>query len=174
MSPVDYLISRTGMSRRFADKHGFGRNIFTRVAQGRLQSITPGSPRPCGRSGRSRAWTKTSSTLSTAPSTWTWPTSAGCQNQRVAEPQPAPRDPPRQRPDHPLRPYRPGHRVRSRRPPRCSSFQTWPCSATQMGARSRCHSRSATPVGDEVPPSGEPCRCPAALAQAQGEHRCLM
>ena len=41
-NPVDFLISRTGMSRReFADKHGFGRNIFTRAAQGRLQSVTP-------------------------------------------------------------------------------------------------------------------------------------
>ncbi len=40
-NPVDFAISRTGMSRsEFAAKHGFGKNIFTRVAQGRLQSIT--------------------------------------------------------------------------------------------------------------------------------------
>lgn len=41
INPVDFMISRTGMSRtEFAVKHGFGKNILGRVAQGRLQSVT--------------------------------------------------------------------------------------------------------------------------------------
>lgn len=41
-NPVDFLISRTGLSRtEFAVKHGFGKNLLGRVAQGRLQSVTP-------------------------------------------------------------------------------------------------------------------------------------
>ncbi len=41
-NPVDFMIERTGLSRtEFAVKHGFGKNILGRVAQGRLQSVTP-------------------------------------------------------------------------------------------------------------------------------------
>lgn len=41
-NPVDFMIVKTGMSRiEFAAKHGFGKNIFGRIAQGRFQSITP-------------------------------------------------------------------------------------------------------------------------------------
>lgn len=41
-NPVDFMISQTGMSRiEFSLKHGFGKNILTRVAQGRFQSVTP-------------------------------------------------------------------------------------------------------------------------------------
>lgn len=41
MNPVDFMISRTGLSRtEFAVKHGFGKNILTRLTQGRLQSVT--------------------------------------------------------------------------------------------------------------------------------------
>lgn len=36
------MVERTGMSRtEFAVKHGFGKNIFGRLAQGRMQSVTP-------------------------------------------------------------------------------------------------------------------------------------
>lgn len=41
-NPVGFMISRTGLSRaEFAAKHGFGKNLFTRLAQGRLQSVSP-------------------------------------------------------------------------------------------------------------------------------------
>lgn len=40
-NPVDFMIDRTGLSRtEFAIKHGFGKNLLVRVAQGRLQSVT--------------------------------------------------------------------------------------------------------------------------------------
>lgn len=41
-NPVDFMIERTGLSRtEFAVKYDFGKNILGRVAQGRLQSVTP-------------------------------------------------------------------------------------------------------------------------------------
>lgn len=41
-NPVDFMISRTGLSRiEFAVKHGFGKNLLGRLVQGRLQSVTP-------------------------------------------------------------------------------------------------------------------------------------
>ena len=41
-NPIEFMISRTGLSRtEFAVKHGFGKNLLTRLAQGRLQSVTP-------------------------------------------------------------------------------------------------------------------------------------
>ena len=41
-NPVDFMISRTGLSRtEFALRHGFGKNTLTRLVQGRLQSVTP-------------------------------------------------------------------------------------------------------------------------------------
>lgn len=41
-NPVDFMIDRTGMSRtEFSVKHGFGKNTLGRLAQGRLQSVTP-------------------------------------------------------------------------------------------------------------------------------------
>lgn len=41
-NPIDFMISQTGMSRtEFAAKHGFGKNTLGRLAQGRLQSVTP-------------------------------------------------------------------------------------------------------------------------------------
>lgn len=41
-NPVDFMIAQTGLNRtEFTLKHGFGKNILTRVAQGRLQSVTP-------------------------------------------------------------------------------------------------------------------------------------
>lgn len=41
-SPTTFMIEKTGMSRiEFAVKHGFGKNIFVRLDQGRLQSVTP-------------------------------------------------------------------------------------------------------------------------------------
>src|SRR6476469_5510620 len=42
INPVDFMIQRTGLSRiEFALKHGFGKNTLGRLAQGRLQSVTP-------------------------------------------------------------------------------------------------------------------------------------
>lgn len=41
-NPVDFMIAQTGLNRtEFTVKHGFGKNILTRVVQGRLQTVTP-------------------------------------------------------------------------------------------------------------------------------------
>lgn len=41
-NPVSYMVSQAGVSRaEFSAKHGFGKNLMTRLTQGRLQSVTP-------------------------------------------------------------------------------------------------------------------------------------
>lgn len=41
-NPVSFMIRQTGLTRaEFAAAHDFGKNIMTRLIQGRLQSVTP-------------------------------------------------------------------------------------------------------------------------------------
>lgn len=41
-NPIDFMVNRTGLSRaEVTAKHGLGKNLLLKAAQGRVQSITP-------------------------------------------------------------------------------------------------------------------------------------